>query len=218
MDRMPWNMRRAFDQVNAYGSDLFLHVASFLYRGVMVPDNAFSCHAKAVRGFNKGKLVKGLQFGRAFQLGRIGGHFLWVAPCTSVRMEDNASVRPMIRAHQEVCGQDVLASCGMDKGYDSTANHQYVPSWEGLKAFCLQQPGLDVSRRGEDAAETYTRLVKRRSGIEPLIGHAKQGGQLGQSRMKTDETTLAAGYGAIGGFNLRQCIRHLLGKDIKPMG
>jgi transposase, IS5 family len=51
-----------------------------------------------------------------------------------------------------------------------------------------------------------------------LIGHAKQGGQLGQSRMKTDETTLAAGYGAIGGFNLRQFIRHLLGKNIKPMG
>jgi len=32
-----------------------------------------------------------------------------------------------------------------------------------------------------------------------------------------DDTTLAAGYGAIGGFNLRQLIRHLLGKDIKPM-
>ena len=88
----------------------------------------------------------------------------------------------------------------------------------GLEEFCLQQPGLDVSRLGEDAAETYTRLVNRRSGIEPLIGHAKQSGQLGQSRMKTDETTLAAGYGAIGGFNLRQLIRHLLGKDIKPIG
>jgi hypothetical protein len=56
------------------------------------------------------------------------------------------------------------------------------------------------------------------NGIEPLIGHAKQGGQLGQSRMKTDETSLAAGYAAIGGFNLRQLIRPLLGKDIKPMG
>ena len=93
-----------------------------------------------------------------------------------------------------------------------------MQSLEGLKAFCLQQPGLDISRRGEDAAETYTRLVNRRSGIEPLIGHAQQGGQLGQSRMKTDDATLAAGYGAIGGFNLRQLIRHLLGKDIKPMG
>jgi transposase, IS5 family len=216
--RMPWNIRRAFNQVNTYCSDLFLHVASFLCRGVMVPDKALSFHAKAVGCFNKGKLAKGLQFGRAFQLGRIGGNFLLVAPCTSVRMEDKASVRPMISAHQEVCGQDMLASCGMDKGYYSNANHKYLQSLEGLKEFCLQQPGLEISRRGEDAAETYTRLVNRRSGIEPLIGHAKQGGQLGLSRMKTDDTTLAAGYSAIGGFNLRQLIRHLLGKDIKPMG
>jgi transposase, IS5 family len=218
IDRMPWNIRRAFNQINAYCSDLFLHVASFLCRGVMVPDKALSFHAKAVRCFNKGKLAKGLQFGRAFQVGRIGGNFLLVAPCTSVRMEDKASVRPMISAHQEVCGHDVLASCGMDKGYYSNANYKYLQSLGGLKEFCLQQPGLDISRLGEDAVETYTRLVNRRSGIEPLIGHAKQGGQLGQSRMKTDETTLAAGYGAIGGFNLRQLIRHLLGKAIKPMG
>jgi hypothetical protein len=36
--------------------------------------------------------------------------------------------------------------------------------------------------------------------------------------MKTDDTTLAAGYSAVGGFSLRQLIRHLLGKDIKLMG
>src|SRR5215471_2938761 len=218
IDRMPWNIRRAFDQINAHCSALFLNMASSMCRGVMVPDKALSFHAQAVRCFNKGKLSKGLQFGRAFQLGRIGGNFLLVAPCISVRMEDTASVRPMIRTHQEVCGQDVLASCGMDKGYYSNANHKYLQSLAGLEEFCLQQPGLDISRLGEDAAETYTRLVNRRSGIEPLIGHAKQSGQLGHSRMKTDETTLAAGYGAIGGFNLRQFIRHLLGKDIKPMG
>jgi hypothetical protein len=35
--------------------------------------------------------------------------------------------------------------------------------------------------------------------------------------MKTDATPLAAGYSAIGGFNLQQLIRHLLGKDIKSM-
>lgn len=60
--------------------------------------------------------------------------------------------------------------------------------------------------------------MNRRSGIEPLIGHAKHGGQRGQSRMKQDETTLAAGYSAAGGFNLRQLVRHLLGKEIKAMG
>jgi hypothetical protein len=97
--RMPWNIRQALDHVHEHCSNLFLHVASFLCRGVVVPDKALSLHAKAVSCFNKGKAAKGLQFGRAFQLGRIGGNFLLVGACTSIRMEDKASVRPMIEEH-----------------------------------------------------------------------------------------------------------------------
>jgi transposase, IS5 family len=216
--RMPWNIRQALDRVHEHCSTLFLHVASFLCRGVVVSDKALSFHAQTVSCFNKGKAAKGLQFGRAFQLGRIGGNFLLVGACTSIRMEDKAAVRPMIEEHQRLFGAGVLTSAGTDKGYDSGANRKYLQSLEGLKECCLQQPGLDPSTLSGSDAETYTRLVDRRAGIEPLIGHAKQGGQLGQSRMKTDDATLAAGYGAIGGFNLRQLIRHLLGKDIKPMG
>jgi len=66
IERMPWNIRRALEQVNDYCSDFFLHVASFMCRGIMVPEKALSFHAKAVSCFNKGKLSKGLQFGRAF--------------------------------------------------------------------------------------------------------------------------------------------------------
>lgn len=217
MERMPWNIRRAFEQVNEPCSNLFLNVASFMCRGVMVPDKALSFHAKAVSCFNKGKRAQGLHFGRAFQLGRIGGNFLLVGAGTALRMEDKASVRPMITEHQRLFGPDTLTSFGTDKGYYSGANCKYLQSMEGLEEFCLQQPGLDTSRLSESDMETLTRLTNRRAGIEPLLGHAKQGGQLGQSRMKTDETTLAAGYGAIGGFNLRQLIRHLLSKDIQPM-
>jgi hypothetical protein len=215
---MPWNIRRAFDQVNEYCSHFFLHVASFMCRGVMVPEKALSFHAKAISCFNKGKLAKGLQFGRAFQLGRIGGNFLLVGSCTSLRMKDTDSVRPMIGDHQELFGKGTLTSCGTDKGYYSAANRQYLQSLDGLDEVCLQQPGLDLSCLSEGEAEIHARLVNRRSGIEPLIGHAKHGGQLGQSRMKQDETTVAAGYSAVGGFNLRQLLRHLLGKDIEAMG
>src|SRR5262245_59827705 len=215
---MPWNIHRALDQINAYCSAHFLHVASFLCRGVVVPEKALSFHAIAVSCFNKGKAAHRLEFGRAFQLGRLGGNFLVVGACTSIRMEDKASVRPMIEEHQHLFGAGILTSSGMDKGYYSGANRRYLRSLEGLKECCLQQPGFDTCILSESDAETHARLVDRRAGIEPLIGHAKHGGQLGQSRMKTDDTTLAAGYAAIGGFNLRQLIRHLLGKDIKPMG
>ena len=40
IDHMPWNIRRAFDQMNAHGSAFFLNVASFRGRGVIVPDKA----------------------------------------------------------------------------------------------------------------------------------------------------------------------------------
>src|SRR5215470_250400 len=103
----------------------------------------------------------------------------------------------MIEAYQDLFGAEVLTSSGMDKGYYSGANRKYLQSLAELKECCLQQPGLDPGTLSESDAETCPRLVDRRAGIEPLIGHAKQGGQLGQSRMKTDETTLAAGYGAI---------------------
>jgi transposase, IS5 family len=215
--RMPWDIRRAWEHVHAHCSHLFRHVASFLCRGVVVPEKALSCHAQAVSCFNKGKAAPGLECGRAFQLGRIGGNFLVVGACTSIRMEDKASVRPMIEAHQSLCGQGVLQSFGTDKGYYSQANHDSLCAVKGLKEGGLQQPGLDMGSLAGREAEVRARLADHRAGIDPLIGHAKQGGQLGQSRMKTDDTTLAAGYSAIGSFNLRQLLRHLLGKDTKSM-
>ena len=198
--RMPWNIRRALDHINADCSNLFLHVASFMCRGIVVPDKALSFHAKAVRCFNKGKSAKGLQFGRAFQLGRLGGNFLLGGACTSLRMDDTAAVRPMIAAHQDLFSEGPLKSFGTDKGYYSNANRKYLRSVKGLATVCLQEPGLDLASLSERDRATHRRLADRRWGIEPLIGHAKQGGQLGQSRMKTDDTTLAAGYGAIGGL------------------
>src|SRR5262249_30184372 len=79
IQRMPWNIRRAWDQVNAYCPTYLLHVASCLGRGVVVPDKALSFHAQAVSCFNKGKAAKGLPCGRALQLGRLGGNCLLVA-------------------------------------------------------------------------------------------------------------------------------------------
>lgn len=156
----------------------------------MVPDKPLSLHAQAVSCFNKGKLAKGLQFGRAFQLGRIEGNFLLAGWCSSIRMEDKASLRPMIVEHQHLFGKGVLKSLGTDKGYYSEANRRYLRWLEGLEEFCLPQPGLDSEHQSPNATAIQARLLDRRSGIEPLIGHAKQGGQLGKSRMKKETRPL----------------------------
>jgi len=53
------------------------------FSGALIMAGDTSLHAYEVGCFNKGKLNKGLQFGRAYQLGRIGGNFLFVGECTS---------------------------------------------------------------------------------------------------------------------------------------
>ena len=63
--------------------------------------------------------------------------------------------------------------------------------------------------------ECEEKLVNRRSGIEPLIGHVKQGGQMGRSRMKSDNTIEASGCTSVLGFNLRKLIRHQKDKHHK---
>ena len=141
VQRMPWNIRRALDQIQTHGSNVFLHAISFILRGAASADKALSFHAQAVSCFNKGKAGKGVQFGRAFQLGRIGGNFLLVGACESVRMEDKQSVRPMIETHQALFGEGALQSFGTDKGYFSQANQKYLQRLETLEEFNLQQPG-----------------------------------------------------------------------------
>lgn len=66
--------------------------------------------------------------------------------------------------------------------------------------------------RNKTSGEIMEKLHNRRAGIEALIGHIKHGGQMGRSRMKSDRTTLSAGYAAVLGFNLRQLKRYETGK------
>lgn len=214
---LPWQIRGALDHITAHGWRFLLDVAHFIRTHTIKPGKILAFHCAAVACIRKGKVGKENEFGRVFQVGRLGGNFLLVGACTSLRMDDKAALCPMISEHQRLFGEGTLRSCGTDKGYYSAANRQYLQALEGLEEFCLQQPGFDPATLPVSEGATFTRLADRRAGIEPLIGQAKHGGQLGQSRMKQDETTLAAGYAAVGGLNLRQLSRHLLSKKIKPM-
>ena len=97
----------------------------YLFEGV-VNTSINSLHAYEVGCFNKGKLNKSLQFGRAFQLGRIGGNFLVVGQCTSIYMPDAPSLPAMLQLHQNLFGVSVLQSIATDKGYYSYDNEQLL--------------------------------------------------------------------------------------------
>jgi transposase, IS5 family len=214
---LPWHLRRTIDQITVQGWRFLVDVAHFIRTPSLKPGKLLAFPCAAVACIRNGKVGKENEFGRVFQVGRIGGNFLLVGAWSSLRMEDAASRGPRITEHPRLFGKGTLRSCGPDKSYYSAANRQYLRALPGLEEEGLQPPGLDLNTLSESERATRRRLANRRAGSEPLLGHVKQGGQLGQSRMKHAASTLAAGYAAIGGFNLRQLIRHRLGKKINPM-
>jgi len=151
-------------------------------------------------------VTQGHEFGRAFQLARIGGNFMIAAACTSVRMDDKKSVEPIIADHEKLFGANEIETLSTDKGYYSKKNVKHAVS-KGISKVGIQAPESTEDKISKLSAEDKEALYNRRSGIEPLIGHIKQGGQLGRSRMKSDETIKASGYASVLGFNLRQTIK-----------
>jgi transposase, IS5 family len=207
--KLPWNIRRAYTQIKTYGWRYLLDVAHFTRNHTIKVGKVLSFHAQSVACINKGKVGRALEFGRVFQLGRIKGNFLFALKSTDILMSDKKNFIPLLEEHSFLFGSGVNPIIASDKGYWSAKNRQALTT-RNLSTAGMQQPAsIKMINHDIDAQE---RLRCRRSGIEPLIGHAKHGGQLGRSRMKSDQATLAAGYGSILGLNLRQLIRHQQGK------
>ena len=202
---MPWNIRVAFEQIKFQARRYLLDVGYFVRTQTMKTGKILSFHAKDVTCIKKGKIGKDKEFGRVYQLGRIKGNFLFVLESTSLRMEDKHALIPLLAEHTALFGENTLKSVATDKGYFSGKNLLAITQ-HGVIENGLQRPGRCKVGLGP-SSESQLKLAHRRAGIEPLIGHAKHGGQLRKSRMKSDTATLAAGYGSILGLNLRQMIR-----------
>ena len=200
---MPWNIKKIFDQIAPNGKRYLLDVAHFIRTHTIKNGKLLAWHLKEFTCIKKGKIGKDKEFGRVFQLGRIKGNFLFVGKSTSIRMEDAASLLPMVEEHTQLFGAGTLKSLTTDKKYFSQENIDALEKIENLS----------LGYRLEDMSEEkFNKLMDHRAGLEALIGQTKHGGQLGKSRMKSDKATLAAGYAAVGGFNLRQIIRCQKGK------
>jgi len=208
---MPWNISQTFHQIHEKALRYLKDVAHFIRNHTIKPGKILSFHAREVSCIKKGKPGKEMEFGRIFQLGRIKGNFLFIGPPTPPRNADRNSLIPLVSEHASLFGEGTLKSVAADKGYWKKSNQEQLIKC-GLKEIGIQRPSNVKSPVGLPTQEVQDRLKDRRAGIEPLIGHAKHGGQLGKSRMKSDSATLAAGYSSILGLNLRQLIRHQAGK------
>ena len=174
----------------------------------------FSFHRNEVDCFNKNKHHKGIEFGRQFQLGRVGGNFVYSIPNDSIRMPDAASLKKMVVQHIELF-QTSIESIGTDKGYYSKDNEKLALDF-GVKAVAIQKPNRKLNDAPDNpiSQEQLEALENRRGGIEPIIGHLKRYWQMGRARMKSDQTTESSGYASMLGFNLRQMIRYLTGQAV----
>lgn len=204
MALLPWNIRATLQQILKHGPRYLGDVLHFVQNHTMKVGKILSFHAHQVACIKKGKAGKEHEFGRVFQLGRMGGNFLLVAACDSVRMEDKTSLLPIVREHRSLFGDGQLKQVGTDKGYYTAKNIKELES-AGINADGVQRPSTAKRQLSPDVVKP---LRNRRAGIEPLIQHAKLFG-LGQSKMKSDAATLASGYQSVLGFNLRQMERHL---------
>jgi hypothetical protein len=214
LGNLPWNIRRAADQIRNDAWRYLLDVGHFTRKHTIKAGKILSLHAREVACIKKGKVGKDKEFGRVFQLGRIKGNFLFVLGSTSIKMDDKQSLIPLVEAHAKLFGEGKLVSVAADKGYWKATNQRGLTQ-RGVVESGLQRPANIKNKQGLPSPEAQDRLRDRRAGIEPMIGHAKHGGQLGKSRMKSDAATLAAGYASVLGLNLRQLIRHQAGKTKK---
>jgi hypothetical protein len=86
LKNLPWNIKQAWDKLKSNWQNLLLGAKIFIITNQRLDCKPLSLYLNQVQCFNKGKKSgKSLQFGRAFQLGRIGGNFTIVFPSTSIR-------------------------------------------------------------------------------------------------------------------------------------
>jgi len=209
IDKLPWNVKDAALQLKEFALPYFKDAKTYFVERIAVPGKKLAFHLSEVACFNKGKKHKKNEFGRCFQMMRLCGNFLLALPNASIENNDKESITPSIADHEKLFGPKAIDSYTTDKGYYSKANEDILIK-AGVKEVGMQRPG-NVNREKLLPMKREEQLANRRSGIEPLIGHVKQKGQLGRSRMKSDRGTESAGFAAIMGFNLRQLTRSLTG-------
>jgi IS5 family transposase len=203
---LPWNIRAKVNQIRLHARQYLKAVRYFIRTHKMKTGKILSFHLKEVACIMKGKVGKDKEFGRVFQLMRIGGNFILPLPAKAARSEDKKSIEPMLGEHRRIFGAGTLKSLGTDKGYYSRSNVRAAKT-AGVKEIAIQYPGNlkrppTVLSRGKQL-----QLRNRRAGMEPLIGHVKRRG-LERSRMKSDLAIEASGYRATMGFNLHQISRY----------
>jgi IS5 family transposase len=207
VDDSAGNHRLRLKQVGDLARKYLEDVEHFVKTNKIKPGKILSFHAHQLTCIRKGKAGKKNEFGRIFQLARVGGNFL-IGLCTAeINLSDKHAIEPMLEKHAQLFGKETLKSLGTDKGYYKQKNIKEAIT-AGVVDIGIQEP-VNLKKSVNKTDPTIQEEIRcRRAGLEPLIGHAKRCG-LGKSKMKSDETTHASGFKSLMGFNLGQLMNYM---------
>lgn len=159
----------------------------------------YSWHAPEVECIAKGKVSKPYEFGCKVSLATNlnpapGGHFILQAQAMHGRPYDGHTLNRAIEHIKSLSGKEPKRIF-VDKGY---IGHNY-------------QEKHHVFRSGQKRGVTthIKREIKRRSVIEPIIGHAKNDGHLGLNWLKGVEGDKINAILSAVGYNFRQILAWL---------
>jgi IS5 family transposase len=161
----------------------------------------YSWHAPEVECISKGKARTPYEFGVKVALSTTlkahakgGKHFILSACAIHGRPYDGHTLAPTLEQIKRIIG------CNPDEGYAD----------KGYRGHKLKGPTrIILSGQKRGITQVMKQQMKRRSVIEPIIGHAKNEGHLGRHHLKGRKgDQLNALFSAIG-FNLRQLLAFL---------
>lgn len=164
------------------------------------PFYQYAWHAPEVECIGKGKARKAYEFGckvaLATQLRVSKGckHFILSASALHGRPYDGHTLKQSLQQLESIIGRPPDEGY-VDKGYRGHG--------------CKKPTRIIISGQKRGVTSKIKQNMKRRSVIEPIIGHAKNDGHLGRHWLKgTKGDQINAAFSAIG-FNLRQMISYL---------
>jgi transposase, IS5 family len=188
-----------------------LHKASIIYRQHKdAAEKLYSWHATETECIGKGKADKPYEFGCKVSIATTvhpgkAGHFVLHAKALHGRPFDGHTLKPVIAELTQWSGIEPQRLF-VDKGY---RGHDYEHPHRVYRS---------GQRRGVTAA--IKKELKRRSVIEPVIGHLKNEGHLGRNYLKGEQGDRLNVLLAAAGYNFRlllRWLRRLFGLDVEAI-
>ena len=166
-------------------------------------DYLYSWHAPEVECISKGKARAPYEFGCKVSIATNlhpakGGHFILHARALHGNPYDGHTLQVALDDLQKIVGRSPR-SVATDQGY------------KGHKVQGHAHTKVYITGQKRGVTEAIKRWVKRRSVVEPVIGHAKNDGLLGRNWLKGRRGDRSNALLAAIGFNLRQLLRYLRG-------